>query len=182
MWLVSQFAAIFKFGIRSWSDYLPVVRRWAHSSSGGWQSIHLGDRKLGPIGTWKSEWRRNSSTRYVCHIATKLSSWLPFYQYYFFSPTKFAILCTVTLPPGQIAKTVACGGYHTLVLTESNEVYGFGWNKGGCVGGMCSCDGSVEVGYVRLAHVLLPQILKNSRERSWHDRDDSHATSCDLWR
>ena len=35
---------------------------------------------------------------------------------------------------GEVAVAVSCGAYHTLVLTASNKVYGFGWNKGGRIG------------------------------------------------
>ena len=35
---------------------------------------------------------------------------------------------------GEKAVAVSCGSYHTLVLTATNKVFGFGWNKGGRIG------------------------------------------------
>ncbi len=34
----------------------------------------------------------------------------------------------------EVAVGVSCGAYHTLVLTASNKVLAFGWNKGGRIG------------------------------------------------
>ena len=49
------------------------------------------------------------------------------------------LLPAVTIVSGDEGKEeevvgVSCGAYHTLVLTASGSVYGFGWNKGGRVG------------------------------------------------
>ena len=35
---------------------------------------------------------------------------------------------------GEVVRQVSCGAYHTAVLTQSRNVYAFGWNKQGRVG------------------------------------------------
>lgn len=40
----------------------------------------------------------------------------------------------VTLPENEVAQAVSCGAYHSLVLSKTNKLYAFGWNKNGRCG------------------------------------------------